>query len=276
MAICDTVDNIPDSECIGDSLIRINNNFSNLAANDCSLLTLVNALSGLVTYKTTAAAIGSTECKFGYFGAATKARGDTYFLSNVGQNSVSVNNLADFKHVNEQGTVEFVRMEDVTPLTYTPWKNFFPYKPIGKIISTRIDARVNNMDSTGSNDDLNYTLYVNWTNNKAIITGNYILASLNGGTGNQTFIKQWDFTTGADAIIRTDYSPTTESRFNQLGERNFVGSYSVYTGDCEYVVGVTPSGITKLPTFKYNGSVDPTINETANISLFIENTFKYI
>jgi hypothetical protein len=218
----------------------------------------------------TEAVIGSTECKFGYFSGTTKARGNTYFNPRY----VNAAYLADFKRVNENGTVELVRAETIDPLTYAPWQNFFPYKPPGKVISTKVTARISNMDSTGSNDDLNYNLFVNWLTNKAIITGNYILASYNTGTANQTFIKQWDFTSGADATILTDLT-SPQARFNQLGERPFATPFGNYTGNCEYVIGITPTGITKLPTFKYNGPSDPTINETANISLFIENTFTY-
>lgn len=233
------------------------------------LQTAIQTLLSNIRYVQTEAVIGSTECKFGYFGETTKARGDTYFGADV-----NATYLADFKRVNENGTVELVRMENINPLTYAPWQNFFPYKPTGNVVSTKIFAKITNMDTTGSNDDLTYTLYVNWLDNKAIITGNYILTSFDGGTNNQTFIKQWDFTNGVDATIRTDAN-SVESRFNTLGERSYAATFNTYTGDCEYVIGITTAGINKLPVFKYNGSIDPTINETANISLFIENTFRY-
>lgn len=45
MAICNSVQNIASSECIGDSLVKINNNFSNLNNDACTLLTLINQLS---------------------------------------------------------------------------------------------------------------------------------------------------------------------------------------------------------------------------------------
>jgi len=45
MAICNSTQIIAPTECIGDSLVKINNNFSNLNNDVCSLLTLVNELS---------------------------------------------------------------------------------------------------------------------------------------------------------------------------------------------------------------------------------------
>lgn len=45
MAICNSVQNIAASECIGDSLVKINSNFSNLNTDVCSLLSLINDLS---------------------------------------------------------------------------------------------------------------------------------------------------------------------------------------------------------------------------------------
>lgn len=48
MAICNSVQNIAASECIGDSLVKINNNFSNLNLDLCTLLTIVNTLSSQV------------------------------------------------------------------------------------------------------------------------------------------------------------------------------------------------------------------------------------
>ena len=45
MAICNSVQNIAASECIGDSLVKINNNFANLNTDACALLTLINQLS---------------------------------------------------------------------------------------------------------------------------------------------------------------------------------------------------------------------------------------
>lgn len=45
MAICNSVQNIASSECIGDSLVKINNNFSNLNTDVCTLLSLINTLS---------------------------------------------------------------------------------------------------------------------------------------------------------------------------------------------------------------------------------------
>lgn len=48
MAICSSVQNIAASECIGDSLVKINNNFANLNEDACTLLTLLNQLSASV------------------------------------------------------------------------------------------------------------------------------------------------------------------------------------------------------------------------------------
>jgi hypothetical protein len=48
MAICNSVENIAPSECIGDSLVKINNNFSNLNTDVCTVYNLVN---GAAIYK---------------------------------------------------------------------------------------------------------------------------------------------------------------------------------------------------------------------------------
>jgi hypothetical protein len=49
MAICNSVQSIASSECIGDSLVKINNNFANLNADACTLLTLINDLSSIAS-----------------------------------------------------------------------------------------------------------------------------------------------------------------------------------------------------------------------------------
>jgi len=52
MAICNSVQNIAPSECIGDSLVKINNNFSNLNNDLCLSNTMVTTLSNQI-YPTT-------------------------------------------------------------------------------------------------------------------------------------------------------------------------------------------------------------------------------
>lgn len=75
MAICSSVQNIAASECIGDSLVKINNNFLNLNTDTCTLLTLVNTLSAQV-----AALAGSQAVPVGAIQAFAMATAPTGWL----------------------------------------------------------------------------------------------------------------------------------------------------------------------------------------------------
>lgn len=60
MAICSSVQTIAPTECIGDSLVKINNNFSNLNTDLCNTYTQFAALSSLYTTTMAFSAVNRT------------------------------------------------------------------------------------------------------------------------------------------------------------------------------------------------------------------------
>lgn len=91
MAICNSVQTILPQQCIGDSLPIINNNFSNLNTDICTLLTLINELSSNMNK------VNLPYAKFGEFitveadGAAKVSQGRGTFKRVL--NSVDINYL---------------------------------------------------------------------------------------------------------------------------------------------------------------------------------------
>jgi hypothetical protein len=246
-------------ECIGDSLGKLN-------ANADYFDTRINSLTSFVypklTYIQTESVIGSTETTQGFFDRTTRAQGTRFFPA--------VERLADFRWEKADNTVVLVRMETVTPATYTPWQNFFPYKPFptSKLVSTKMTVRQPVMDTSTSKDQMNYIFHVDWVNNKALVTGAY--DEYQAHHQNQfVFIKKWDFTQGQEISILMD-SNTTSPNFNRLGERNQTHS-TAGNPPSPLKAQITPvEGIQKLPVWNYTG-----YSETSNISIFIENTFRH-
>ena len=263
------VQNIERTECIGNSLVKINNNFKNLdvavceTGNDIESLnnrtTLnLNSLSAFLTTTQIETVIGSTATLDGAISATSKAQGSNYFPAAA--------YLADFRWEKANGTVELTRMETVTPSTYAPWQNFFPYKPNGNIKSTKFTVSQPVMDSSSSQDCMDYIFYVDWVNAIAWMTGSYKLFDDNFTQGNFVFNKKWNFSSGNEIAILTD-SNTVNANFNQLGERHS-SSFLASNLPSPLKAQVSTNGILKIPVWFYTG-----FNETTNVSIFIENTF---
>jgi hypothetical protein len=263
------VQNIERTECIGNSLVKINSNFTGLETAGCDLEGEVsdlnfrttlnfNSLSAFLTTTQIETVIGSTATLDGAISATTKAQGSGYFPA--------VNRLADFRWEKANGTVELVRMETVTPSTYTPWQNFFPYKPAGNIKSTKFTVTQPVMDSSSSQDCMDYIFYVDWVNKLAWMTGSYKLFDDNFTAANFVFNKKWSFVSGNEVVILSD-SNTAGANYNQLGERHGT-SFLEANPPSPLKAQVAANGILKIPVWFYTG-----FNETSNVSIFIENTF---
>ena len=263
------VQNIERTECIGNSLVKINNNFAALdvavcetdndieSLNNRTTLNL-NSLSAFLTTTQIETVIGSTATLDGAISATSKAQGS--YFPNIAY-------LADFRWEKANGTVELVRMETVTPSTYAPWQNFFPYKPAGNIKSTKFTVSQPSIDNSGSLECMDYTFYVDWINTNAWIAGTYKWFSDSYSQGSFVFNKKWNFATGNEITIISDN--TTGTNYNQLGERhrNAVLDWAS-AGSNPLRAQVSLNGILKIPVWFYTS-----FNETANVSIFIENTF---
>lgn len=258
MSSCNLTQNILETECIGDSLTKITGNFSSLDTAVCDLTDMVNQLKASQTFTQIETVIGPTATLDGAISATTKAQGN--------YTPPSVNRLADFRWEKADGTIELVRMETVTLSTYAPWQHFFPYKPSGNIKSTKFLVSQPVADTT-SLDLIQYTFYVDWINSLAWFTGYYYEAY----RGNPwVFNKKWNFSSGQEIIILSD-NTLTYPKYNQLGERPGAYALDDYSGNggSPMKAQISPTqGILQIPVWFYS-----VLNETAHVSIFIENTF---
>lgn len=225
----------------------------------------IRALATSSTYVGVETVIGCTQTGLGYFSKDTVAAGIYNPLAS------DVRYLADFNWQKQDGTQLVQRMEEVTPLTYKPWQNFFPYKPESGLVgtdfpnytisSTKMQIQQGSIDPSSS-EDMRYTLYVDWQRRRAFITGMYRLPSQVLST--VVFNRGWTFNndTGLQTISTDGFGG------NVLGEKNVIAAYYASGGQGSYVVHVNTGGIHALPVWNYN-----TFNETSNVSIFIENTY---
>jgi hypothetical protein len=259
-------------ECIGDSLYKINNNSFNFDTRLNEYQTLIQQLSSQITFTKYETVIGSASTKSGCISGDTLAQGVT--------TPGSTQRLADFNWKKGDGTELVVRMENVNLATYTPWSNFFPYKPtFSNKILLRSKFFVQQPCLDASSTDLQtYTLLVDWENATATYTGSYFLGSSPGN--NRVFNKRWNFTNGSETQLKID-SNVVSTFVNTLGESN-----SNYSAEVFYYTTVmrckisTSVGIESIPLWTYwGGGVAGTdtrtiLQETAGVSMFIENTFR--
>jgi hypothetical protein len=274
MAICNSTQLIASSECIGDSLVKINNNFTNLDSDVCSLLTYIRTLSASSFYTETEAVIGPTETTRGYIGADTNATGSTYQWYYIQQ-------IADFRWEKANNTSVLLRMESKNLSQLNTWNvwgeaGFFPYKPTGKVASTKFTVFQRQLDATYSYDHMWYTMHVDWEKKTALLTG--LMSVPNYNSLNSVFIKKWNFSNGAEQSIKYD-SNLNVTGTDQRGERSV--DWPAYSGwyghDNDLIVQVHPTlGIQKIPVWTvawyYGGPAH--LPESSQVSIFIENTFR--
>jgi hypothetical protein len=229
----------------------------------------IRSLATSSTYTGIETVIGCTQTGLGYFSK------DTVAIGAYNPVSSDVRYLADFNWQKQDGNQVVQRMEGVTPLTYKPWQNFFPYKPESFVVgtdfpnyilgSTKMTVRQGVMDNTTSTDVMDYTLHVNWVGRRAFITGRYTIASTSYSTA--VFNRGWVFNndTGPQTINTDGFGGNT------LGERNVIVHQYANGGQGPYIVHVNSGGIHTLPVWNYA----PAFNETSNVSIFIENTYLF-
>jgi hypothetical protein len=251
---------IDPTECMGDSLFKINNNAANFDTR------ITDLISNYCFIEKQEIVTGCSTTELGYFGA------DTAATTSVVAYRSTVDRLADFNWKKQDGTSELVRMESVNIGTYRPWQNFFPYRPSvagATIHTTKINARLPQMDATGSKDYMEYTFFVNWETKDVLITGYYYEWLLTANA--HIFLKKWNFETNSQAEVRIDFDKDGGAAgTNTLGERNIDTFRSdFYSLNSPIKAQVTNIGITKMPLW----SVIP-IFEGTNISLFIENKYR--
>jgi hypothetical protein len=227
----------------------------------------IRALVASSTYVGVETVIGCTQTGLGYFSK------DTLAIGAYNPTPSDSRYLADFNWQKQNGTQEVQRMEATAIATYKPWQSFFPYKPESglagidfpnyAISSTKMQVQQGTMDSSTSNENMRYTLYVDWQRRRAFITGMYMLAS--GSYNTAVFNRGWTFNndTGPQSIQTDGFGG------NVLGERNIINAYYASGGQGPYIVHVNNGGIHALPVWNFA----PAFNETSNVSIFIENTY---
>jgi len=285
MPICNSVQPIQPTECIGDSLVKINTNFSNLNADACSLVTMIRSLSGYLANQITVteyeAVIGSAETTYGILNRNVLSQ--PINGSRPGQKS----RLVDFNYKKANNTETMVRMEDVNLATYLPWANFFTYSGIGykpilpnktlsktKLFVQQAGVQLNSW----VNRDQIYTLLVDWETGDVLLTGSI---TSEWGHGVRFFIKKWNFNNIFDYEIEIKNDSNAASVLvDGEGESNTNYLSEVYGFSTVMKCRITPTyGIEGIPLFTIYNPLGPyfaynSTKETAGISIFIENTYK--